>query len=85
MPVREVAACGLSVMCAAVDRPAPSAWSSQGGGGSKPAGGGQTSLPHRAAPVAPSRPVPSVPQRMAPSPTPVGNIPAALPPPLIPS
>jgi len=64
-----------------VYRPVSSGWSSPGGGRSA---GGQ-SVPHRAAPVAPSRAVPSVPQRMAPSPTPVGNIPANLPPPLIPS
>lgn len=68
--------------CGAVYRPAPTAWSSPGSGRSA---GGQASVPHRAAPVAPSRPMPSVPQRMAPSPTPVGNIPANLPPPLIPS
>jgi len=65
-----------------VHRPTSSAWSTQGGGRSA---GGQASVPHRAAPVAPSRPTPSVPQRMAPSPTPMGNIPANLPPPLIPS
>jgi len=49
-----------------------------------------TSMPLRPAPSAPSRPAPSVPlvpQRMGPSPTPIGNIPfnPQLPPPLIPS
>ena len=68
---------------AAVYRPVSSGWSSQGGGGRST--GGQSSAPHRAAPVAPSRAGPSVPQRMVPSPTPVGNIPANLPPPLVPS
>ncbi|ESO04100.1 hypothetical protein HELRODRAFT_79668 [Helobdella robusta] len=43
-----------------------------------------SSLPSRAAPSAPTRPAPSVPSRMGPSPTPVGNIPFNLPPPLLP-
>lgn len=40
-----------------------------------------SSIPSRAVP---SRPAPSVPSRMGPSPTPVGNIPFNLPPPLVP-
>lgn len=43
-----------------------------------------SSIPARPAPSAPSRPAPGVPNRMGPSPTPVGNIPFNLPPPLIP-
>jgi dynamin GTPase len=43
-----------------------------------------SSIPARPAPNAPSRPAPGVPNRMGPSPTPVGNIPFNLPPPLIP-
>lgn len=50
----------------------------QGGGGAQRAPVG---LPSRAAP---SRPAPTVPSRMGPSPTPVGNVPVNLPPPLVP-
>lgn len=47
--------------------------------------GPMTPIGARPAPSAPSRPAPTVPSRMGPSPTPVGNIPFNLPPPLIPS